>query len=53
MSDWLWMGSVLAVVGDAMRVANVTGWPLFIDAMILSSSADRCLAGEGRAAGPR
>jgi hypothetical protein len=35
------------------RVGTVTGWPLFIGAMILSSSATGFLTGEWKGAGRR
>jgi L-rhamnose-H+ transport protein len=49
----LWYGG-LAVYGfGEQRIGSVNGWPLFIGAMILSSSAAGFLTGEWRNAGAR
>jgi hypothetical protein len=48
-----WYGG-LAIYGlGEQRIGSVTGWPLFIGAMIISSSVAGFLTGEWRSAGGR
>ena len=48
-----WYGG-LAIYGlGEQKIGSVDGWPLFIGAMILSSSVAGFLAGEWKSVGPR
>lgn len=46
-----WYGGLAAYGLGAQQIGSVNGWPLFIGAMILSSSAAGFLTGEWRSAG--
>ncbi len=48
-----WYGGLMLYGLGEQRVGTVTGWPLFIGAMILSSSAAGFLTGEWKGAGRR
>jgi len=48
-----WYGGLMLYGLGEQRVGTVTGWPLFIGAMILSSSATGFLTGEWKGAGRR
>lgn len=49
----LWYGGLMLYGLGELPVGTITGWPLFIGAMILSSSAAGFLTGEWKGAGPR
>lgn len=49
----LWYGGLMLYGLGEQRIGTVTGWPLFIGAMILSSSASGFLTGEWKGAGRR
>lgn len=48
-----WYGGLMLYGLGEQRVGTITGWPLFIGAMILSSSAAGFLTGEWKGAGRR
>ena len=48
-----WYGGLMLYGLGEQRVGTITGWPLFIGAMILSSSAAGFLTGEWKGAGSR